>query len=520
MGTAIVIGGGIGGLATACLLAKIGYQVTLLEKNDAIGGVANTFEEGGFTFDMGPSWYLMPDVFASFFELLGEKVEDHLDLKRLQPSYRLFFKDQGRTFDFYSDVERDSAIFEHLEPGSSDQLKKYLELAKRQYEIALGGFMYKNYDTVFDFLNKQVATEGRQLEVFSKMSDYLAKFFLSDEVRKIMAYQLVFLGSSPYNTPALYNIMSHIDFNMGVFYPMGGIHQIPLALKNIAEKLGATIRTGAPVERILTGNSRTKRARARGVRLQSGETLYADIVACNAPIHHAETKLLPPGLRQFSPRYWKKRTLAPSAAIAYLGIEGRVPELTHHNLVFSQDWETNFGEIFDRKVWPTDPSFYVCAPSVTDPGVAPEGCENLFLLVPIAAGTEYSEAALESYVDKALQTLEAETGADIRSRIKVKKLFGPQEFARRYNTQEGTALGLAHTMTQTALLRPNNISKKVENLFYVGANTNPGIGMPIQLISAELLLKRVIKDRSAGHLTSLPVLNGAKHDATSDAVSA
>ncbi len=245
--TAIVIGGGIGGLATAALLAKKGFAVQLFEKNENLGGVANTFSAQGFTFDMGPSWYLMPDVFENFFNLVGERVEDHLDLIRLDPSYRIYFKDQGRHFDFYSDLKRDLPTFETLEPGSGAQLKKYLELSKNQYEIALGGFMYKNYDTVFDFFNKQVATEGRKLEVFARMSDYVAKFFHTDEVQKIMEYQLVFLGSSPYNTPALYNIMSHIDFNMGVWYPRGGVHEIPKALRRIGQKSGAQYFVNSPV---------------------------------------------------------------------------------------------------------------------------------------------------------------------------------------------------------------------------------------------------------------------------------
>lgn len=367
MQKAIVIGSGIGGLGTAALLAKKGYEVTVLEKNERIGGVANRFEADGFSFDMGPSWYLMPDVFANFFELLGERVEDHLELVKLSPSYRIFFQGQNRHFDFYSDLERDLPTFEGLEPGIEPQLRKYLERSKFQYEVALGGFMYKNYDTVFDFLNKRVATEGRELEVFSRMSDYVAKYFKTDEVQKIMEYQLVFLGSSPYNTPALYNIMSHIDFNMGVWYPQGGIHEIPKALQRIGEKHGAKYLVNAPVERILTKRG----PKVRGVRLQDGRVFEADIIVSNASIHHTETKLLPAPLRTHSERYWNSRTLAPSALILYLGVEGEIPTLTHHNLLFSPDWVTNFAEIFDHPRWPTDPSLYVCAPSKTDPNVAP-----------------------------------------------------------------------------------------------------------------------------------------------------
>jgi phytoene desaturase len=501
---AIIIGGGMAGLASTALLAKKGFDVTLVEKNERLGGVANRFDAEGFSFDMGPSWYLMPDVFQNFFNLLGERVEDHLDLVRLDPSYRIFFQ-AGDSYNFASDFERDSPIFEKLEPGSAAQLAKYLERSKKQYEIALGGFMYRNADTPLDFLNKQVATEGRELEVFARMSDYVAKYFKTDEVQKIMEYQLVFLGSSPYNTPALYNIMSHIDFSMGVWYPMGGIHQIPMALQSIGEKYGAKYLTNAPAARILTKTATGRgRARVRGVRLEDGRELEADLVIANAPIHHVEQKLLPSGLRKFSPRYWESRTLAPSALILYLGIRGRVESLTHHNLLFARDWKSNFGEIFDAPAWPAEPSLYVCAPSVTDPTVAPPDHENLFVLVPIAAGLHYDQAILDDYVQKTLNTIEREMSVpDLRERIVFQKVFSVKDFAERYNTHKGTALGLAHTMKQTALLRPNNWSKKVEGLFYAGANTNPGIGMPIQLISAELAYKRIIGDKSAGHLVTL-----------------
>jgi phytoene desaturase len=499
MQKAAIIGGGIGGLATACLLAKKGYKVQLFEKNEKIGGVCNRFEADGFSFDMGPSWYLMPDVWKNFFDLVGEPVEEHLDLIKLSPSYRIFFKDRDCIIDMYSDLERDLPTIESLEPGAGEKLKEYLELSKYQYEIALGGFMYKNNDTVFDFLNKQTAIEGRKLEVFTKMNTYVEKFFKSDEVQKIMEYQLVFLGSSPYNTPALYNIMSHIDFSMGVYYPRGGIYEIARALQRIAEKNGAEFFTNAPVERILTGVRR-----ARGVRLKSGEEYPADMVIANANIQHVESKMLSPSHRGYSDRYWETRTLAPSAFILYLGIKGKCPSLNHHNLLFSEDWRKNFAEIFDVPQWPTDPSIYVCAPSVTDDTVAPQGHENLFVLVPMAPGLQATEEQLEKYTQKVLKILEEHMGVeDIENRVVYKKLFWGKDFIERYNNYRGSALGLAHTISQTAILRPNNVSKKLKNLYFVGANTNPGIGMPICLISAELAYKRIIGDKSAGHLLEL-----------------
>lgn len=496
---AVIIGGGIGGLGTACLLAKKGYSVTLVEKNARLGGVCNTFQADGFTFDMGPSWYLMPDVFENFFRLIGERVSDHLDLLRLGPSYRIFFKDTDRSVDIHADLSRDLPTIEALEPGAAAKLQEYLKLSEYQYNIALQGFMYKNYDTIFDFLNLQTATQGRKLEVFSRMHTYVEKFFKTDEVQKIVEYSLVFLGSSPYNTPALYNIMSHIDFNMGVFYPRGGIYQIVRALHGIGEKAGAAYRTNAPVERIVT-----EKGKATGVQLASGETLPADLVISNANIHHTETKLLAPPDRTYTEKYWQTRTLAPSALILYLGIRGKEPHLAHHNLIFCRDWEQHFAEIFDRPQWPQDPSLYVCVPSATDATVAPEGHENLFVLVPVAPGLEVTETVKYAYVNAILATVEKEMKIpNLRGRIVYQRLFSGADFTREYNNLGGSALGLAHTIKQTAIFRPNNRSKRVKNLFYVGANTNPGIGMPICLISAELAYKRIIGDRSAGHLEEL-----------------
>jgi phytoene desaturase len=293
--------------------------------------------------------------------------------------------------------------------------------------------------------------------------------------------------------------MSHIDFAMGVYYPRGGIYAIVQALRNIGEKLGVEYFVNSPVERILTGVRR-----ARGVRLKDGSEYAADMVIANANIQHVESKLLSPPHRSYSERYWKTRTLAPSAFILYLGLKDKVPGLAHHNLLFSKDWRQNFREIFDEPQWPTDPSMYVCAPSVTEDDVAPPGQENLFVLVPTAPGLSAADGQLEAYAQRVLGTLERELNIpNLRGRIAYQRIFWGQDFEARYNNFRGSALGLAHTIMQTAILRPNNVSKKLKNLYYVGANTNPGIGMPICLISAELAYKRIIGDKSAGHLQEL-----------------
>lgn len=496
---AIIIGGGIGGLATAILLAKSGHQVTLLEKNAKLGGRANTFNAQGFTFDMGPSWYLMPDVFEHFFELVGEKVEDHLELSRLGPSYRIKFRGTNEIVDMHSDLAVDIPTFESIEAGSGQKFTEYLDQSKYQYDIAIRNFMYKNYDTIFDFMNRQTAIEGRRLHVFEKMHSYVSRYFKSDTLQKIMEYQLVFLGSSPYNTPALYNIMSHIDFNMGVYYPKGGIYAVVEALVKIGQKHGVQFRTDSPVKEIIV-----KGRTASAIVLTDGSSLEADLIVSNADIHHTEMELLPAAARQHSEAYWQKRTLAPSAFIMYLGLDQKVPSLTHHNLAFADDWKAGFAEIFNKPRWPTDPSYYICAPSKTDPTVAPAGKENLFVLVPIAPGLDNSQEQLQAYRDQTLALIAKDFDIPgLADMIEYERIYSSNDFAADYNALGGSALGLAHTLRQTAIFRPNNISKKVKNLYYVGAGTNPGIGMPICLISAELAYKRIIGDKSAGPLDSI-----------------
>jgi len=497
--TAVIIGGGIGGLATAALLAKKGYNVTVIEKNDKLGGKANYFEAEGFRFDMGPSWYLMPDVFQHFFELMGEDIDKYLELHRLDPSYRIAFRESGKIVDMTSNVDKDAETFEALEPGSGAALRDYLDKSKYQYDKAIAYFMYKNYDNIFDFLNKETMIEGRKLHVFEKMHNYVARYFKTDMTQKIMEYQLVFLGSSPYNTPALYNIMSNIDFNMGVFYPKGGIYSIITALEAVGKKYGVNYRVNSPVASI-----QTESGQATGVNLENGEFVPADMVISNADIHHTETKLLKPADRTYDQKYWDKRSLAPSAFIMYLGLKNKVPGLVHHNLAFSTDWKENFRQIFDAPQLPTDPSYYICAPSVTDSTVAPEGHENLFVLVPMAPKLALDDEQIETYSNQILDQISQDFSIpDLQDQIVYKRTYTGKNFEADYNAFGGSALGLAHTIKQTAIFRPNNVSKKLNNLYYVGANTNPGIGMPICLISAELAYKRIVGDKSPGPLREL-----------------
>jgi phytoene desaturase len=482
----VIIGGGIGGLGSASLFARAGYDVTLVEKNPRLGGRANIFEHGGFRFDMGPSWYLAPDLFEHFFESVGEKVSDHLDLARLSPSYRIFF-DGGESLDIHSELDRDRATFEQIEPGAGEKLRQYLEHSEQQYNTATKHFLYKNYDSILDFLDRRIMTHGRRLSAFSSMHSFISRYFRNDRLRQVMEYTMVFLGSSPYQAPALYSLMSHMDFNQGVFYPKGGFYELIKALAKIAERNGARLMTNTPVKKI-----EVEDGAATSVTLADGTSIPAEIVISNADMWFTETRMLDRRWQTLTEKYWSKRVMAPSALIIYLGVDAKLPSLSHHNLLFSKDWRANFEEIYTRPRLPEEPSLYVCAPSVTDPSVAPDGKENLFVLVPIAAGLDLADGMKEAFADRVITRIEEQMRLPgLREKICYRSIYTVDNFAADYNSYRGSALGLAHTLGQTAVFRPNNRSKKVRNLFYVGAGTNPGIGTQICLISAELVYKRV-----------------------------
>ncbi len=495
----VVIGSGIGGLGVAGLFAKKGYDVTVLEKNENFGGRANIFENNGFRFDMGPSWYLAPDLFEHFFSLMDEKVSDHLDLIRLSPSYRIFFKDDDQTLDIHSEIETDAKTFDQIETGAGEKLREYLKQSEYQYRVATQHFMYKNYDSIFDFFNKRVMTEGQKLSVFSKMHSFVSRFFKSPKLQQVMEYTMVFLGTSPYEAPALYNLMSHMDFNQGVFYPKGGFYALINALVQIAEKNGAKFRNSAEVSKIIVENGKSV-----GVELKNGEVIAADLVISNADMWFTETQMLEKRYQTHREKYWKKKVMAPSAFIMYLGVNKKVPSLIHHNLFFSRDWRKNFDEIYKDPKLPDEPSLYICAPSVTEAGVAPEGKENLFVLVPIASDLKISEDQKAEYASKIIRLIETEMDAEgLGDAIEYQRIYTVDNFAADYHSYKGSALGLAHNLWQTAIFRPKNQSKKVKNLYYVGAGTNPGIGTQICLISAELAYKRVHGITSAEPLKSI-----------------
>jgi phytoene desaturase len=480
----VVVGGGFGGLSTACYLANAGADVTLLEKNEQLGGRASRLERDGFRFDMGPSWYLMPDVFERFFGHFDRTPSDYYSLTRLDPHYRIFFKDGDRV-DMVPDLERNRETFESYEPGAGEVFDEYLRKSERNYEIGMEHFVYEDRSRLRDFLDLDVARNAWGLSLIGSMQDHVEKYFDHPKLQQITQYTLVFLGGSPQNTPALYNLMSHVDFNLGVYYPDDGLGGVVDGIVSMAEELGVDFRTDTPVSEI------RGRTGAFVVRTETDEEFLADYVVSDADYAYTEQELLPPEKRQYSDAYWESRTYAPSAFLLYLGVEGDVDPLAHHTLVLPTEWDDHFEQIFDDPAWPDDPAYYLCVPSETDDAVAPEGHSNLFVLVPIAPGLEDTPSLRQEYRDLVLDDVAEHTGVDLRDRIVVEESFCVSDFAARYNATQGTALGLAHTLRQTAIFRPPNASTEMDGLFFTGSFTQPGIGVPMCLISGQLTTERM-----------------------------
>ncbi|MFM6971619.1 MAG: phytoene desaturase family protein [Rhodoluna sp.] len=513
--TAVVIGGGIGGLATAALLAKAGMKVTVLEAREKVGGRAYLWEKDGFKFDMGPSWYLMPDAFDQFFKLMGTTAEEQLKLVRLDPAYQTRNEGFKEKLVIRKDLASNKKLFESIEPGAGEQLQKYLDSAEDTYRLSIKHFLYTNFQNAKSFVQPEVLTRAANFvrHLLSSLDTFAGKHVRDQRLRKILNFPAVFLGASPYDTPSMYHLMTHVDMNVGVFYPMGGFYTIIEAIEGLAKKYGTEVHINSRVTKISTSGGK-----ANGVYV--GEIFYpADVVIGNADLHHVETQLLSANEQTFPESWWRNKVPGPSAMLLFLGVRGRLPQLDHHTLLYSDDWAKNFEEVFRtpaqkrksgaKSLIPDPASLYICAPSITDSSVAPEGFENLFVLVPIAADPELGhggidrggDAEFEAAADRIIEQISKWCEIpDLAERIVVRRTMGPADFASELNAWSGTALGMAHTLKQSAFFRPTNKSKKVERLYYAGHHSIPGIGLPMCLIGAELIYKRLTDDRSAGPL--------------------
>ncbi|MEY4423788.1 MAG: hypothetical protein RLZZ258_891 [Actinomycetota bacterium] len=514
--TAVVVGGGIAGLSTAALLAKAGMKVTLLEAREKVGGRAYIWEKDGFKFDMGPSWYLMPDAFDQFFKLMGTTAAEQLNLVRLDPAYQTRNEGFGDKLIIREKLADNKVLFDSIEPGAGDRLQAYIDSAEDAYKLSIKHFLYTNFQNAKSFVQPEVlARAGRFIKhLVTPLDTFAGKFVTDKRLRKILNFPAVFLGASPYDTPSMYHLMTHVDMNVGVFYPMGGLYTIIESIERLAKQHGVEIHTNSKVTKIET----TKDGHVAGVTV--GEVFYgADVVIGNADLHHIETQLLDPKDQTLPEKWWQDKVPGPSAMLLYLGVRGKLPQLDHHTLLYADDWDKNFKEVFRtpeekrksgaKSVIPSPASLYICAPSITDPSVAPEGYENIFVLVPIAADPELGKGGIdgsgdvefEAAADRIIQQISDWCEIpDLAERIVVRRTMGPKDFVDDLNAWSGTALGMAHTLMQSAFFRPTNKSKKVEGLYYAGHHSIPGIGLPMCLIGAELVYKRLINDRSAGPL--------------------
>ncbi len=467
-------------------MAKAGWKVQVLEKNETPGGRARQLREDGFVFDMGPSWYWMPDVFERYFARFGKNVSDYYRLHRLDPSYRVYWE-QGHT-DLPADYEALKAVFESMEPGSGHRLDRFMAEAAYKYEVGINKLVYKPGQSLREFLDPAVLKGVFRLDVFRSIRSHIARYFKDARLRQLMEFPVLFLGALPQNTPALYSLMNYADIRGGTWYPEGGMYAVVQAMYDLARELGVTFHFGEEAREIVI-----EQGRARRVLTDRG-TYEADAVISGADYHFTEKNLLAPPYRSYSDSYWDRRVMAPSCLMYYVGVRKKLRDVLHHALFFDVPFEPHAREIYSDPRWPSNPLFYVSVNSVTDPTVAPPGHENLVFLVPVASGLQGdTEELRDRYFRQIVRRMEQHTGQDFAQDIVYRKTFSVSDFSHDYNSFRGNAYGLANTLRQTAILKPSCRSRKVRNLYYTGQLTVPGPGVPPSLISGEVVAQEVLK---------------------------
>lgn len=484
---AIVIGSGFAGLSAATHLAEAGFEVTILEKNSQPGGRARQFEAAGFTFDMGPSWYWMPDVFEQYFQTFGKKVSDYYQLERLDPSYRVYFGENDFV-DLSAEMDELFAMFDRIEPGSAAELKSFLSDAAYKYEVGINDLVRKPGRSLLEFADWRVAKGVVQLQLFSSIQRVIHKKFSHPKLRSLLEFPVLFLGAMPKDTPALYSLMNYADMVGGTWYPKGGMYEIVKAMVALAEEKGVQILCDQEVTRIAIHGGRAN-------RVYTAEQVFeADVFVAGADYHHVEQNLLPPEGRMYNEKYWSKRKMAPSSLLYYIGLDKPLDGVLHHTLFFDESLEEHGKEIYENPQWPSKPLFYVSAVSKTDPDSAPEGMENVFILIPTAPGLEDGPEVREKYLEIVLERIERLTGQNVRDHIVYQRSYAHKDFVEDYHAFKGNAYGLANTLDQTAILKPAMKSKKIKNLYFTGQLTTPGPGVPPSLISGQVVAGEVVKD--------------------------
>lgn len=476
----IVIGSGFAGLSAASFMAKQGWKVTVLEKNATPGGRACQLKENGFTFDMGPSFYWMPDIFDRYFAQFGKKTSDYYTLRRLDPSYRIYWENS------YTDLPADYSalknVFESIEPGSAAKLEKYLRGAGYKYDIGVHKMVYKPGLSVTEFIDWEIMKGVFKLDVFTSIKKHIHKYFSDPRLRQIMEFPVLFLGALPEDTPALYSLMNYADIKGGTWYPEGGMYAVAKAMYELAKELGVTFYFNEEVKHIEIHDGKVN-------KVITGKNVYdADAVISGADYHYTETKLLHAQYQSYSNHYWEKRVMAPSCLMYYVGLNKKLKNIQHHSLFFDVPFEQHGREIYKNPQWPAQPLFYASVASVTDSSVAPQGCENIVFLIPVASGLDGdTEELREKYFQMIVKRMERHTGESIHDSVTYKKMYSVSDFTKDYNSFRGNAYGLANTLRQTSVFRPSCRSKKVKNLFYTGQLTVPGPGVPPSLISGEVV---------------------------------
>lgn len=481
----LIIGSGFSSLSASCYLAKMGFDVSVYEKNGTVGGRARQLVREGFTFDIGPSWYWMPDIFDKFFADFGKRTADYYKLDKLSPAYRIFFADDIITIG--DSMDKICVEFERIEAGSSKHLRQFIADAQENYDIAINKVVLRPGLSPFELVTKETVLKVDQF--FKTISGQVRKKFKNPKLISTLEFPVLFLGAKPSNTPSFYSFMNFADFGLGTWHPRGGMYEVIKAMHALALELGVTFHLNSAVDKI-----RVENGQVVGITT-NGKTIESDYVLSGADYHHSE-KLLDKQYRQYSETFWSKKTFAPSSLLFYIGLDKKLVNVEHHNLFFDTDFELHAQEIYDHPQWPSDPLFYVNFPSITDPSMAPEGCETGFFLIPIAPGLEDTPQLRDQYFELIIARFEERTGQKVENNIIFKESFCVNDFVEEYNSYKGNAYGMANTLLQTAFLRPKLQSKKVNNLFFTGQLTVPGPGVPPSLISGKLVSELIVKANS------------------------
>ena len=482
-----VIGSGFAGISAATYLANFGHNVFVLEKNSTHGGRARKFSSKGFTFDMGPSWYWMPDVFEKFFKDFNKDINDYINLKRLDPSYRVYFSNDEK-IDIPADYESLRELFESFEEGSGLKLDEFLKQAEEKYKVGINNLVYKPGLSITEFMNYETISGALKLDIFKSMHTHIRKFFKNEKLIKLLEFPILFLGATPKNTPALYSLMNYADIKLGTWYPEGGFSKVIDGMVELAKEKGVKFYNNEEVKRF----SYNKKSISNVITKK--KTYDADYVVCAADYNHIDQKVLESKFRNYSKSYWDKRVLAPSSLLFYIGLDKKVKNIQHHCLFFDKDFENHAEEIYSTPRWPSEPLFYASFPSVSDKSLAPKNQDCLFLLMPIAPDLEDNRIIRKKYFDLILSRLEKLTKQNIRDHIVYKKSYAIQDFKNDYNSFKGNAYGLANTLMQTAIYKPSLKNKKLKNLFFSGQLTVPGPGVPPSIISGNVVANQIAKE--------------------------